>query len=188
MKQFTLLGLLAVLLAFSACDDDDDGFQFDPELMHFDGANANAPLLPPGDVEVAAQFGKDAMNFYQGKRIDGIQFFIIGVPEVSRMLLYGKGNGDQPGPIIYQQDITEELDPNGWNYITLTQPIDMPSEELWISLQLPNVGNIQVIGCDAGPAQEGGDWMYEQSDGEWRTFRERSGDNINWNIRASVTD
>ena len=47
---------------------------------------------------------------------------------------------------------------------------------------------IQAMGCDAGPSISGGDWMWQESDGEWQTFRERSTDNINWNIRASMTD
>jgi hypothetical protein len=188
MKQLTLLGLLALMLAFSACDDDDDGFQFDPELMHYDGANANAPFLPTGNVEVAAQFRNNAMDFYRGKRIDAVQLFIYDVPESAKLILYGQGNGDEPGPILYQQEIADDLDPDAWNTIPLTQPLDMPDDELWIGLQLPDGGNQQVIGCDSGPAQDGGDWMYQEPDEEWRTFRERSTDNINWNIRASVTD
>ena len=188
MKQLTLLGLLAAALTFTACDDDDDMFQFDPTLMHYDGTNANAPNLPPGNVELAAQFGEDAMDFYSGKKIDGVQLFIYKVPDSARLVIYGAGNGDEPGPILYQQEITDNLQANGWNTISLTQPLDFPSDELWIGLQIPDGGGIQILGCDSGPAQDGGDWMYEESDEEWRTFRERSTDNINWNIRASIAD
>jgi hypothetical protein len=47
---------------------------------------------------------------------------------------------------------------------------------------------LQSIGCDAGPAAPDGDWLYQDSDQEWQTFRQRTGESINWNIRGKVTD
>jgi len=188
MKQIIILSTMVLAIAMSSCDKDDDGFQFDPAVMHYDGVNANAPVLPTGQVELAAQFKSDAMNFYAGKKVDAVQFFIFGTPAVSSLVIYGKGDGSSPGSVLFEQDISDDLEANGWNVIVLDPPLTLPSDELWISLKLPDGENIQSMGCDAGPAISGGDWMWEESDGEWKTFRERSTDNINWNIRASMTD
>jgi hypothetical protein len=43
-----------------------------------------------------------------------------------------------------------------------------------------------VIGCDAGPSKDNGDWLYESGDGQWISFLDRGGDDINWNIRAVI--
>ena len=188
MKQFWILSMMVLAIAMSSCDDDDDGFQFDPAVMHYDGVPANAPILPEGKVELAAQFKSDAMNFYAGKKIDAVQFFIFGTPTVSSLVIYGKGDGSSPGSVLFEQDLSGDLVADDWNVIVLDPPLTLPSDELWISLKLPDGENIQSMGCDAGPAISGGDWMWEESDGEWKTFRERSTDNINWNIRASMTD
>ncbi len=188
MKQGILILLALSVLTFIACDDDDSGFQFDPELMHYDGVNANAPVLPPGEVELAAQFKSDAMDFYAGKSIDAVQLFIYEEPvETATLRIYGPGSGNLPGQVLAQQQLNN-LEANGWNIIELDTPVEFPSDELWIGVYFPEGGQIQVLGCDAGPRQDGGDWMYEQRDQQWLSFIQRSGDNINWNIRAMVID
>ena len=189
IMRYLLLALLAVsILTFTACDDDDDGFTFDPELMHFDGVNANAPILPPGEVELAAQFGRDAMEFYAGKQIDAVQLFIYQEPAAPASLrFYANGPGNLPGQLLHQQQLTG-LQPNGWNIVELDTPVEFPSEDLWISVYFPEGGQIQVLGCDAGPRQDGGDWMYQEPDQTWQPFSQRSSDRINWNIRAMVTE
>ena len=188
MKQFFILSILAIALGFTACDDDNNDFQFDPDLMHYDGVNANAPVLPAGYVEAAAEFGQDAMNFYSGKSIDAVSFFIYDATVATRLVIYKRGNGNSPGDVIYEEDITGELNQNDWVTIPVDPPIPVEDDGMWIAIRFPDGSNLQVIGCDAGPAKEGGDWWYESSIGDWRTFRQVSGDNINWNIRASMTD
>ena len=73
----------------------------------------------PARVELAAQFKSDAMNFYAGKKIDAIQLFIFEIPTVSSLVIYGKGNGSSPGPVLYEQDISDDLEANVWNVIEL---------------------------------------------------------------------
>jgi len=48
---------------------------------------------------------------------------------------------------------------------------------------------LQTIGCDAGPNSTGGDWLYQESDGRWLTFQQRTTtESINWNIRGFVSE
>ena len=188
MKRIFLFSVVITALSLAACKDDPPSYNWDPQLMHVDGVNANAPFIPPGTVELAAQFGKDAMDFYAGKKIDAVQVFIFEVPTICDLVFYGKGDGNTPGAQIYSQTIDDALDADSWNIIELDQPLSFPTDELWISVRLEDAAGMQVVGCDSGPAIDGGDWMYQSSDNDWLTFRERSTDNINWNIRASVID
>ncbi len=189
MKQLLILSAVILVVAISSCKKDDPGFQYDPAVMHYDGVNATAPVLPAGEVELAAQFKSDAMNFYAGKKIDAVQFFIYETPAAASVVIYGKGTSSSPGNVLYEQDISDDLVANDWSVIQLDSLFALPNDEIWISFKLPESGNKQVLGCDAGPTIPGGDWMNEESDGEWKTFFERNTvDKINWNIRASITD
>ncbi|MDX1410243.1 MAG: hypothetical protein R3330_18965 [Saprospiraceae bacterium] len=181
------VGLL-MLVALTACKDD-PADPFDPGLMHLDGANNTAPFLPAGTVEAAARFDADILAQYAGKRIDNVQFFIYDIPDEAHLMIYGQGQGNEPGPVLYESEITGALAQGGWNTLPLLAPLDLPSDALWITIRMQiNNGGIQVIGCDAGPAQDGGDWLFESTDNQWRTFRARSGSNINWNIRAVMIE
>ena len=128
------------------------------------------------------------MNFYAGKKIDAVSFFIYAETVPARLVIYEKGNNNEPGQELYMDDITGELSANSWVTIPVDPPVPVQEEGMWIAIRFPDGQNAQVIGCDAGPAEQGGDWWFESSIGEWRTFRQVAGDNINWNIRASMTD
>ena len=180
--------LLLTLTLFVACDDD-PVIDFDPNLMHLDGENNTAPFLPQGIAEAAARFDAETLAQYAGKRIDNVDYFIYDLPDAAEIVIYGKGQGNEPGPILYESIITTALVGGGWNTIPLLEPLELPSDELWITIKMDiGTAGTQVIGCDAGPAEEGGDWLFESTDNQWRTFRSRSGSDINWNIRAVMID
>lgn len=170
------------------CKDDPITYPFDPNVMHYDGVNNDAPVLLSGAVETAVQFEKDAMDFYKGKKIESIQVFLFEVPTTFSIIIYGKGNGNAPGPVLYTQSYSEGLQANSWNTVPLDAPLILPADEVWISYRIADGGNVKTIGCDAGPGETGGDWIYEASTGEWTTFLEKTDGqvDVNWNIRAKV--
>lgn len=185
MKQ--LLFLSAILILASACKDDVIDFDYDPGLMHYDGPNANAPILPVGTNEAAAKFHPEVLDLYEGKQIEAVELFIYNTADLCELVFYGSGGENTPGTVLFQQDVTAQLDTFSWNTVQLNSPLAIPSNgDLWISLKTTDTEALQVIGCDAGPNREGGDWLYQSNDGAWRTFRERSPDNINWNMRAVI--
>lgn len=188
--KYLLLICLGLTIAITSCkDDDDSGPDLDPDLMHLDGFNNSAPFLTAGTAEAAARFSPEIVDFYAGKQIDAIQYFVFDVPVTCEMILYGEGQGNAPGPQVYWEDITARLQENSWNTIQLAAPFDIPEGALWITMRMEIAApGGQYIGCDAGPAEEGGDWLYESSDNQWLTFRSRSGVDINWNIRAMVSE
>ncbi|NBC09496.1 MAG: hypothetical protein GVY26_20080, partial [Bacteroidetes bacterium] len=49
-------------------------------------------------------------------------------------------------------------------------------------------GQQQSIGCDAGPNQSNGDWLYDSNDSQWLPYTDRTPESINWNIRGELTE
>ena len=180
--------VLTISLAVVSCDDDPVLPDLDPDEMRYDGANNSAPILPTGDAEAAIRFNGQTLDFYAGKKIDAVQYYIYNPPAVAEIVIYGQGSGNTPGAVLYEQTITSALGANSWNTIPLLSPLDLPTGEVWIGIRMEIASTSQVIGCDAGPAQEGGDWLFQSSDNAWLTFRGRGGESINWNIRAKVID
>jgi hypothetical protein len=188
MRNLFML-FVALSLAIAGCKDDDSGPDLDPNLMHLDGFNNSAPFLQAGTAEAAARFSQEIVDFYAGKQIEAIQYFMFGVPTSCELIIYEEGQSNAPGPQLYWEDITARLQPNTWNTIDLATPVDIPDGPMWISIRMDiDTPGGQYIGCDAGPAEEGGDWLFESSDNQWLTFRTRSGVDINWNIRAMVSE
>ena len=190
MKNLFVLSAVVLVVGMMGCKDDPVTYPFDPDVMHYDGVNNDAPVLLTGAVETAVQFGKDAMDFYNGKKIDAVSVFLFEVPSSFTLVFYAKGSGNSPGAELYSQSYSDGLQANGWNTVPFTTPLDLPSDEIWIGYRIADGGNVKTIGCDAGPGENGGDWIWEASAGEWTTFLDKTDGqvDINWNIRASVID
>jgi len=183
----TTLILLSLSLLVLSCNDDDLDFVYDPGRMHYDSENFTAPFLPSGTAEAAAKFPPKVLELYKGRQIDAIQLAIYEIPDACTLIIYGDGSANVPGPVLYQEDIRATLEANKWNTISLPSPIPIPDEgDLWIAIRSIHPDALQVIGCDPGPSKENGDWLFESSDGLWRSFLDRGGDDINWNIRAVI--
>lgn len=181
-----LVFLIFGVLVLAGCNDDETDVDFDPDVMHYDGFNASAPFFPAGTKVAAARFTTDITRLYEGKSIEAIRYYVYGIPSSCQLVIYGDGQGDSPGTVLYQGDITGDLIQNSWNTIPLPQPFAIDGSEIWIALRMEIVTPGQVIGCDEGPAVEGGDWLFESSDNQWLTYRTRDGTSINWNIRAMM--
>ena len=185
MTRYLLFAL--ILTAFAACKDDVIDYDYDPGRLHYDGVNDRAPNLPIGTNEAAAMFPSEVLDLYENAEISAVQLYIYEVPQNATLIFYSGGNGNSPGGVLIEKEITNQLSPNSWNTIDLDEAFPIPgSGSLWISLKVTDQEVKQVIGCDAGPSKSGGDWLYQSDDGEWRTFQSRSTDSINWNIRAVV--
>jgi hypothetical protein len=179
--------IAAMCLVLFACKDDMIDFEYDPGLMHYDGPNANAPFLPIGTNEAAAKFHRDVLKLYEGKQIEAVDLFIYDLPDACSLVFYGSGGNNTPGAELFTQDISSDIDSSSWNAIVLDTPFAIPSSgDIWIALRVTDTESLQVIGCDSGPTRDGGDWLYQSDDNLWRTFRDRSPDAINWNIRAVI--
>lgn len=186
MKRiFFLLGM--ALLAFSACQD--NGEQPGPsgsDVLNYDGPNATGPLLVAGDYEAAARFPAAVTTPFKGRNIKEITWF-MGIPPASCMVrIYGPGTGGSPGALLYAADVTNAVQTPAWNTHELRNPLPVDGDELWISIAFTHPVTQQSIGCDAGPNVPDGDWLFSGNDNQWSAYRQRTGESVNWNIRAVV--
>ena len=185
MKKITYL-VLAIAVLFTACNKDDD--RVAETLLNHDGDNSTSPNLPEDIYEAAAQFTIAETTPFIGQKLSEVSFYMYEPPLSTTLIIYG-GDGNQPGEVLYEQALTGSLTANDWNSHVLATPIDITGGGLWISLRLRHAKTQQSIGCDAGPTSGAGDWLFQESDGVWRTFRQRAaGESINWNIRGILTE
>lgn len=184
MKRITYL-LFAVALFLVACGKEERTAQF---TLNHDGDNANAPILPEDIYEAAAQFSASQVAPYAGQQLTGVEVYMNDSPLSTSIKIYDAGDGNSPGDLLYEGDLTGNIKTDDWTTHILSQPLTLTGEELWISVRLRHARNTQSIGCDEGPSATGGDWLYQESDKVWRPFEVRYGEDINWNIRGVVVE
>lgn len=185
MKVTHLLFFLSLFL-FTACGDDDSGSN--ANLLSYDGDNFSAPALDPGQHELAVYFPASIMFQHIGKQLIEVEYYAGQAPDLLRVRIRNGFSATQPGDIIDGQDydVTTRVtgDPS-WKTLILNPPLDITGEDIWISLFANHNVTKQSIGCDSGPRNEGGDWIWSSSTQQWETFLNRTGtESINWNIRG----
>ena len=183
MKTFRYLVFLTVLLAVSCGEDDQPSGD---NVLNYDGENFTAPTLPPGLYEASARFPSLITRNVIGRQIEAVSFYMYDVPQSVFILISQDQSPTEPGPVLYSQDVRAQLSANSWNTVSLNQPFALDGSSVWVSVEVDIGGNTpaQTIGCDEGPANPNGDWLYDGSDQQWRRFTDRVGESINWNIRA----
>ncbi len=187
MKNVFLLLLLGAV-AFSSCDKDDDTVPVPDNVLHYDGPNQTGPLLAAGYHEAAVRFTTNELLPFQGKQLTEVEFFMGIAPAEASLKIYGAGSNDLPGDLLYSANILPGIKIGEWTTHALGAPIDIPNDELWISIGLKHDVEQQSIGCDAGPNQTNGDWLFSNSDSTWETYIDRTSESVNWNIRGVVSE
>ncbi len=190
MKKIFVLSLLAVL-AFSACQEDDNPQPAEDNLLNYDGPNLTGPQLVAADYEAAARFPASFMQEYQGRQLQEVRWFMGLAPARCEVRVYGPGVNNEPGSLLFSEevDVSQSLRVPGWNAYRLGQPLTLDGDEIWISIAFTHSAAQQSIGCDAGDnPNPNGDWLFSTTDNQWRTFTDRTGDRINWNIRGVVAE
>ena len=183
MKKYTFL-FCCLALMMSACKDDDDV----RNRLNHDGSNTSGPLLQAATWQAAARFTPAETAEFTGLRLTQIEFFMGAVPAGTDIRIFGPGENNNPGDLLYSAQVGNSVRDRAWNTHRLATPIDITGQELWIAVGLVHQIDQQSIGCDAGPAATDGDWLFSSIDGQWRTYRERTGESVNWNIRGIVEE
>ena len=178
------------MVLLPSCKDDDD---FVDNALQYDGDNQNAPVFEVGTSIAAAYFPTSYVSNYTGKKIEKIEFYIRDVP-AETIIRVQKDGSNAPGEILYELDVTNDVNGNSWNQIVFTNSadfIELTGDAIWLTLEVKhNNPNEQSVGCDSGPANANGDWIFSDTDNEWKTYRNRTNNavDINWNIRAVLID
>jgi hypothetical protein len=180
-KPYLSLVLFSLLMLFSSCSGDDDSSFW---LSH-DSNNVDAPGLPSGSYLAAARFNTLGLRSHVGKSLREVRFYIKEVPENCRVVLLSDANGNQE--VLHESEILSVRE-ESWNRYTL--PIDfkiLENRDLWIAIEFEHIIPQRVLGCDQGPADPDGDWLYTSSDRRWLPLNRRFPEiTINWNIRGRI--
>ena len=193
MKIQLILLAFAIVLASSCKKDDPIPGE---ATLQYDGDNATGPLLEAGYHELAVYFPSSTMSQYANWKLSEITWFGSGVdPNVSSdscaVKIYEAGSSNAPGTLLYEADVTGILiaDVEGrWREHLLPTPLTVSGDGIWIAIAIRQDTERQFIGCDSGPNQLNGDWLYKDSDGNWQSYVQRTSESVNWNIRAIVEE
>lgn len=181
MKKYHILALLSAVLLFGACEKDKESF------LQLDGENSTGPLLEVGQHETAVRFSSSLTGRYNGKKLTAVRWYTGPRAVSTTVKVYGPGSNNGPGTVLYTKDVSSSVRPFSWNEHVLDTPVSITGEELWLGIAFTHGETGQTIGCDAGPNKSGGDWLFT-ADGQWRTYIQRIGESVNWNIRGRVED
>lgn len=187
MKHLLLLLTSFTLLIMTSCGDDEEPSSGNgTEILQLDGDNFTAPTFGAGFYEFAVRFTNNELSPFVGESITEVSFYLYEMPSFMNVTFSPDLTFSEPAAIAYEQEVTN-ASTNSWNTIKLDTPYPVDGSAIWIGIQVDLTDVQQTVGCDQGPARANGDWLYDDNDRNWDTFRNRIGESVNWNIRATVT-
>ncbi len=155
--------------------------------LHYDDFNTDAPQMAPGTYEKGARFTQTQLTSVAGGRLVKVQYYMVEKPTTAQLRVYTSGSGaDGPADLVYSENVLPEMQRSSWNVHTLSDSVFIDSEMLWITLRYQVSSQEKYLGCDPGPANANGDWIFEMAEQNWERFIDRTGTNINWNIRGVI--
>lgn len=185
MKYSLLFTLLMVSLLSFSCEEDN----LSTNLLNYDTENLSAPLIAPGEYQMAARFPVNELEEFQGRFLEEVQVYFENRPARAEIIIYGEGTNSTPGPVLYSEVVTADMRSNQWNTHMLSTPVEIQDEELWLAIMVRHRDPIGTVGCDAGPAASNGD-LFLDDNGNWTTLRTFTNNaiDINWNIRGVLSE
>lgn len=180
--------LLLLSVSLFSCKEEVVGPDLGANLisLNYDGANQDAPSLPGNTYEAGVRFPASQMSQYAGDRLAEAHFFIQSVPQSCELRIYIRSAANTPDSLVYSANVRSALRANSWNKHTLSTPLTLTGQDLWIAIRFAHNNEQRTLGCDAGPARTNGDWLLDAADNQWIPLSQRSPININWNIRGAI--
>ncbi len=152
-------------------------------VLHYDNGFINAVGLNNGGYYYASvRFPSSITTLYSGYTMESVEVYINDVPLNSKLYIWGKGSSSAPGYVLHEQPFTPLA--NSWNTITLTRPIVLSTQDIWVGYSTTHVYNKPPSGCDDGPQVPDGCW-FSTNGTQWMHLYDL-GLSYNWNIRALV--
>lgn len=175
-----LLALALCALALVACEDDDAPVE---NVLALDGPNLTGPILAAGTHRFAVQFFPEDLDPFAGQNLVTARIFVGQAPESMRISVH---TGGTTAPGIEEASLNVSSFGNVGRFIDYDiGPVAIdPNDFLWIVAEVELAQSQQSIGCDAGPAVEGGDWLW--SGDRYEPYVDRTSESVNWNIRGVV--
>ncbi len=157
--------------------------------LSYDGSNVTAPLFPGGTYEGAVRFTPADLAGLSGKSLKEVIFYVLEEPRSATIRVYQGSASGGPGQQVFSQAVGNDIQPESWHRIALTSPVAIDaSQDLWIGFRFEAGSENQVLGCDGGPADANGDFLFDSNDGLWQNLVLRTSFqiDINWNLRGVV--
>ncbi|MCF8365623.1 MAG: choice-of-anchor J domain-containing protein [Bacteroidales bacterium] len=152
-------------------------------VLHYDGENTGSVgLQNGGELIVAAMFPADLTIPYNQYLVKSLDVFLMSGAIETRIMVWGSGTPTEPGPLLYEQPF--EPVEFSWNNVPLSTPVFITGEDIWIGYSVSHDATYTPVGMDAGPAADGGDWIYFNN--EWTRMSDVSSFDANFNIRANL--
>lgn len=152
-----------------------------PSYLQYGNGALQAGVGGIEDFEVAAKFEADLLQYYAGKTLTHIGFFVWENNPLFEIKVY---RGDGAGTLALQQTVAT-VKAMEWNDIELETPIAIDSQEtLWLGYAVTGESGYIPAGVDFGPAINGkSDLVRLAGSDTWLTLSEY-GLPYNWNIRG----
>jgi len=156
----------------------------DDVTLTWAGPNSSAVgLTGPNEWEAAGKFPASVVNEYAGMELTTVRVFVNDPDPADAMAIkvYGMNLDYLPGELLIEQAFTPLM--LDWNEITLSTPITLTGEDLWIACYVDQTTITFPLGVDAGPANYNGDWI--STGPGWGHVS--STIDANWNIEGILT-
>jgi hypothetical protein len=155
----------------------------DVYVLNYDGPNNNAiGKTAGGEFYVAARFPASLINILEGSTIQSVDVYIEGLPIRAALKIWGAGTTTTTGPLLHTQSFTPTA--SSWNTITLTTPLAITGEDIWVGYSLETAPQVYPAGIDGQLTNPDGNWI--SADAIVWEHISQYGVSGNWNIRASV--
>lgn len=115
--------------------------------------------------DLAVGFPSAMIQPYIGKTLQKIYFLMPQGITNTKIRVYGMSHpllSSGPGEMIYEQSYTPV---NGWNYVTLDNPIVIDGSDLWVGIWIDQPAGVYPIAMDTLPANPYGAWF--KSGSQW---------------------
>lgn len=161
-------------IAFIECD-----------TLHFDGDHqANMGLSNGGPFKIAVHFPASIVNPVVSGTVEKLQFYIGELPTSYVLKIWSEGTATGPGNELLSLDVTNQLIPFSWNFVTLNTPVIVETTGFWAGCAVNHASGKHPVGCDQGTANINGNWI-SVGTGGW--MHNPGYTNLgNWNFRAIV--
>ncbi len=158
-------------------------------VLNYDSGDSTAIGwdTPPITVTAAARYPNTLILPYAGMSLEFVDVKISQLNATGNQMtlkIFGMGTMNEPGTLLRSQAFTPVA--SSWNQITLTTPLKITGEDLWVGYQFTQTdANIFIPGTDKGPNNPNGDFINTGSG--WAHLSKNVFLPYNWNIRAYLS-
>lgn len=182
IKQLKVLIFTLLALALVQCEKEDSG----SDLLSYDNDYSTSPTLPAGAYEYGVKFPANSLVQHAGKTLAEFQWYQARIPARCFIRVYQGSDGNKPGTLAYEFNATDVVQADKWNTHTLTTPVTIAAEDIWLTVRFNLTDVRETVGCDAGPGKTNGDWFFDGRNTNWVTYQSVANTSINWNIRGKL--